>query len=54
MERLRGDASGQKGQVVAAIYVGPAGIDAINTHLHLYNAKGRRKTGRPAKGDPVI
>jgi len=54
LELLRDDAGGGEAQIIAAAYLGPAGIDAINTHFHRYNAHGRRRTGRFAEGDPVI
>ncbi len=54
LERLRDDAGVGEAQIIAAAYLGAAGIDAINTHFHRYNAHGKRRTGRFAEGDPVI
>ncbi|WP_019995507.1 ATP-dependent DNA helicase [Aureimonas ureilytica] len=54
IERIRDDLRGEEVQVVGATYAGPAGIDAINTHFHRYNAHGRLRLKRFAEGDPVI
>ncbi len=54
IERIRDDLRDEEAQIVGATYVGPAGIDAINTHFHRYNAHGKPRLARFAAGDPVI
>lgn len=54
IERVRDDLRGEDVQVVGSTYAGPAGIDAINTYFHRYNAHGRSRLRRFAVGDPVI
>ncbi|MCV4690866.1 hypothetical protein OFC38_32465, partial [Escherichia coli] len=54
VERIRDDLRGEEVQVVGSAYAGPAGIDAVNTHFHRFNAHGRPRLGRFAVGDPVI
>jgi exodeoxyribonuclease V alpha subunit len=54
IEALRADLPGEEVQVIAATYRGPAGIDAINTHFHSFNAHGTLRIGRFAVGDPAI
>lgn len=52
--RIRDSLAGCEVQVVASIYGGPAGIDAINSFFHRANACGKPTVGRFASGDPVI
>jgi exodeoxyribonuclease V alpha subunit len=54
IEQIRDDLYGEEMQIVGATYAGPAGIDAINSHFHKYNAHGKPRLGRFAVGDPVI
>lgn len=54
IERVRDDLSDDDLQIIGATYGGPAGIDAINTHFHRYNAHGRLRLKRFAEGDPII
>ncbi|WP_181378227.1 AAA family ATPase [Teichococcus aestuarii] len=54
IERIRDDLRDEETQIVGATYVGPAGIDAINTHFHRYNSHGKPRMGRFAVDDPVI
>ncbi|MBL6078190.1 AAA family ATPase [Belnapia sp. T18] len=54
IERIRGDLDGQDVQIISAAYGGPAGIDAVNTHFHRFNAHGKPRFRRFTVGDPVI
>lgn len=54
IEQVRDDSPGEDIQVVGTTYTGPAGIDAINTYFHRYNAHGRVRLRRFAAGDPII
>ena len=54
IEKVRDDLRGEDVQIVGAVYGGPAGIDAINTHFHRFNSHSRNRVGRFANDDPVI
>lgn len=54
IEQVRDESHGEDVQVVGTTYTGPAGIDAINTYFHRYNAHGRARLRRFTAGDPII
>jgi exodeoxyribonuclease V alpha subunit len=54
IERICDDLHGEDVQIIGATYAGRAGIDAINTYFHRYNAHARPRLLRFAVGDPVI